>query len=74
MNIISNASCTTNCLAPLLKVLNDNFTIEEALMSSVHSSTASQNIVDGSSKKDWRLGRSTLNNIIPTLFITIYFI
>ena len=66
MNIISNASCTTNCLAPLLKVLNDNFIIEEALMSSVHSSTASQNIVDGSSKKDWRLGRSTLNNIIPT--------
>ena len=66
MNITSNASCTTNCLAPLLKVLNDNFIIEEALMSSVHSSTASQNIVDGSTKKDWRLGRSTLNNIIPT--------
>tara|TARA_B100000161_G_C33556771_1_gene418385 strand:+ start:1148 stop:2161 length:1014 start_codon:yes stop_codon:yes gene_type:complete len=66
MHIISNASCTTNCLAPLVKVLNDNFGIEEALMSSVHSSTASQNIVDGSSKKDWRLGRSTINNIIPT--------
>ena len=66
MDIISNASCTTNCLAPLIKILNDNFTVEEALVSSVHSSTASQNIVDGSSKKDWRLGRSTLNNIIPT--------
>jgi glyceraldehyde 3-phosphate dehydrogenase len=56
MKIISNASCTTNCLTPLLKVLNDNFEIEEALMS----------FVDGSSKKEWRLGRSTLNNIIPT--------
>lgn len=66
MNIISNASCTTNCLAPLIKILNDSFIIEEALVSSVHSSTASQNVVDGSSKKDWRLGRSTLNNIIPT--------
>jgi len=66
MNVISNASCTTNCLAPLIKVLNDNFIVEEALVSSVHSSTASQHIVDGSSKKDWRLGRSTLNNIIPT--------
>ena len=66
MNIISNASCTTNCLTPLIKIIDDNFGIEEALVSSVHSSTASQNIVDGSSKKDWRLGRSTLNNIIPT--------
>lgn len=66
MNVISNASCTTNCLAPLIKILNDNFNVEEALVSSVHSSTASQNIVDGNSKKDWRLGRSTLNNIIPT--------
>ena len=66
MNIISNASCTTNCLTPLIKILDDNFGVEEALVSSVHSSTASQNIVDGSSKKDWRLGRSTLNNIIPT--------
>ena len=66
MNIISNASCTTNCLTPLIKIINDNFGVEEALVSSVHSSTASQNIVDGSSKKDWRLGRSTLNNIIPT--------
>jgi len=66
MDIISNASCTTNCLSPLIKVLNDYFVVEEALISSVHSSTASQNIVDGSSKKDWRLGRSTLNNIIPT--------
>ena len=66
MKVISNASCTTNCLAPLVKVLNDNFIIEDALVSSVHSSTASQKIVDGSSKKDWRLGRSTLNNIIPT--------
>ena len=66
MDVISNASCTTNCLAPLIKVLNDNFIVEEALVSSVHSSTASQNVVDGNSKKDWRLGRSTLNNIIPT--------
>ena len=66
MNIISNASCTTNCLTPLVKIIDDNFEVEEALVSSVHSSTASQNIVDGSSKKDWRLGRSTLNNIIPT--------
>ena len=66
MKIISNASCTTNCLTPLIKIIHDNFIVEEALVSSVHSSTASQNIVDGTSKKDWRLGRSTLNNIIPT--------
>lgn len=66
MNIVSNASCTTNCLTPLIKIIDDIFEVEEALVSSVHSSTASQNIVDGSSKKDWRLGRSTLNNIIPT--------
>ena len=66
ITIISNASCTTNCLAPLIKIIDDNFIVKEALVSSVHSSTASQKIVDGSSKKDWRLGRSTLNNIIPT--------
>ncbi|RTE52724.1 type I glyceraldehyde-3-phosphate dehydrogenase [Arenibacter aquaticus] len=64
-NIVSNASCTTNCLAPLAKVLNDNFGIEEALMTTVHATTATQMTVDGPSKKDWRGGRSALLNIIP---------
>ena len=63
--IISNASCTTNCLAPLAKVLNDQFGIEEGLMTTVHAATASQMVVDGPSKKDFRGGRSVLGNIIP---------
>jgi glyceraldehyde 3-phosphate dehydrogenase len=63
--IVSNASCTTNCLAPIAKVLNDNFTIEEALMTTVHAATATQFTVDSPSKKDLRGGRSTLLNIIP---------
>tara|TARA_R110002012_G_scaffold283304_2_gene473622 strand:- start:77989 stop:78990 length:1002 start_codon:yes stop_codon:yes gene_type:complete len=63
--IVSNASCTTNCLAPLAKVLNDNFGIDEALMTTVHATTATQMTVDGPSKKDWRGGRSALLNIIP---------
>ena len=64
--IVSNASCTTNCLSPVAKVLNDNFGIEEALMTTVHATTATQLTVDGPSKKDWRGGRSALCNIIPS--------
>lgn len=63
--IVSNASCTTNCLAPMAKVLNDSFGIEEALMTTVHATTATQMTVDGPSKKDWRGGRSAMLNIIP---------
>lgn len=63
--IVSNASCTTNCLAPMAKVLHDNFGIEEALMTTVHATTATQMTVDGPSKKDWRGGRSAMLNIIP---------
>lgn len=63
--VISNASCTTNCLAPLVKILNDEFGIVEGLMTTVHAATASQSVVDGASKKDFRAGRSALNNIIP---------
>lgn len=63
--IVSNASCTTNCLAPMAKVLNDNFGIEEALMTTVHATTATQMTVDGPSRKDWRGGRSAMLNIIP---------
>lgn len=63
--IVSNASCTTNCLAPLAKVLNDAYGIEEALMTTVHATTATQMTVDGPSKKDWRGGRSAMANIIP---------
>ena len=66
MNIISNASCTTNCLAPLAKVINDNFGIKDGLMTTVHSITATQKTVDGSSKKDWRGGRAASYNIIPS--------
>ena len=66
MNIVSNASCTTNCLAPLAKIINDNFGIEEGLMSTVHSTTATQLTVDGPSKKDWRGGRAASYNIIPS--------
>tara|TARA_R110002049_G_scaffold242600_1_gene416423 strand:+ start:12272 stop:13276 length:1005 start_codon:yes stop_codon:yes gene_type:complete len=64
--IVSNASCTTNCLAPLAKVINDNFGIIEGLMTTVHATTATQLTVDGPSKKDWRGGRSALANIIPS--------
>lgn len=64
--IVSNASCTTNCLAPLAKVINDNFGLLEGLMTTVHAATATQFTVDGPSAKNYRLGRSTLNNIIPS--------
>ena len=66
MNIVSNASCTTNCLAPLAKVINDKFRITEGLMTTVHSTTATQKTVDGASKKDWRGGRAAAGNIIPS--------
>ena len=66
MNIVSNASCTTNCLAPLAKVINDNFGIVDGLMTTVHSTTATQKTVDGPSKKDWRGGRAAAGNIIPS--------
>jgi len=66
MTIVSNASCTTNCLAPLAKVINDKFGIKEGLMTTVHSTTATQKTVDGPSKKDWRGGRAASNNIIPS--------
>jgi glyceraldehyde 3-phosphate dehydrogenase len=66
IEIFSNASCTTNCLAPLAKVIHDNFGIAEGLMTTVHATTATQKTVDGPSAKDWRGGRSALNNIIPS--------
>lgn len=66
MNFVSNASCTTNCLAPIAKVLHDNFGILEGLMTTVHATTATQKTVDGPSKKDWRGGRGAGQNIIPS--------
>ncbi|MDD5913288.1 MAG: type I glyceraldehyde-3-phosphate dehydrogenase, partial [Oscillospiraceae bacterium] len=66
MNFVSNASCTTNCLAPIAKVLNDSFGIKDGLMTTVHSVTATQKTVDGPSVKDWRGGRAATGNIIPS--------
>ncbi len=66
MNVVSNASCTTNCLAPLAKVLNDKFGLVEGLMTTVHATTGTQKTVDGPSKKDWRGGRAAAGNIIPS--------
>ena len=66
MTFVSNASCTTNCLAPIAKVLNDNWGIKDGLMTTVHSTTATQKTVDGPSKKDWRGGRAASGNIIPS--------
>ncbi len=66
MQVVSNASCTTNCLAPLTKIINDKFGIVEGLMTTVHSTTATQLTVDGPSKKDWRGGRAASTNIIPS--------
>mmetsp|Transcript_445 Transcript_445/g.1021 ORF Transcript_445/g.1021 Transcript_445/m.1021 type:complete len:337 (-) Transcript_445:103-1113(-) len=66
MDVVSNASCTTNCLAPIAKVVNDEFGMEEALMTTVHAVTATQQTVDGPSQKDWRGGRAACYNIIPS--------
>lgn len=66
MKVVSNASCTTNCLAPLAKVIHDNWGIEEGLMSTIHAATAKQKVVDSRSMKDWRTGRSVFGNIIPS--------
>lgn len=66
MNIVSAASCTTNCLAPICKVINDKWGIESGLMTTIHASTGKQKTIDGRSNKDWRVGRSVYNNIIPT--------
>ena len=66
MNVVSNASCTTNCLAPMTKVINDTFGIRQALMSTIHSATAKQKAVDSRAGRDWRTGRSVLGNIIPS--------
>merc|ERR1712187_631388 len=66
MSVVSNASCTTNCLAPMAKVLHDNWGIKEGLMTTVHAITATQRSLDGPSKKDWRGGRSACFNIIPS--------
>ena len=66
MNIVSAASCTTNCLAPICKVINDKWGIDSGLMTTIHASTGKQKTIDGRSNKDWRVGRSVYNNIIPT--------
>ena len=66
MDVVSNASCTTNCLAPMTKVINDTFGIRQALMSTIHSATAKQKAVDARAGRDWRTGRSVLGNIIPS--------
>lgn len=66
MDVVSNASCTTNCLAPLCKVLEDTFGIEQGLMATIHATTSKQSTVDKRNNKDWRVGRSIFNNIIPT--------
>ena len=66
MKVVSNASCTTNCLAPLVKVVHEKFGIKEGLMTTVHSTTGTQKTVDGPSKKDWRGGRAAAGNIIPS--------
>ena len=66
MRFVSNSSCTTNCLAPLAKIINDNFGIREGLMTTIHAMTASQKVVDGTSTKDWRAGRAASANIIPS--------
>ena len=65
-DVFSNASCTTNCLAPLAKVLHDNFEITDGLMTTIHATTATQKTVDGPSMKDWRGGRAAIHNIIPS--------
>lgn len=64
--VVSNASCTTNCLAPLVKVIHDNFKIECGLMTTIHAVTSSQNILDGPAKSNYRIGRGGLQNIVPT--------
>lgn len=66
MNVVSNASCTTNCLAPLCKVLEDNFGIDQGLMATIHAATSKQTVVDKRNMKDWRIGRSVFGSIIPT--------
>lgn len=66
MQVVSNASCTTNCLAPLMKVIEDNYGIKEGLMSTIHAATAKQKVVDAKSLKDWRTGRSVFGNVIPS--------